>query len=571
MAAAETASPDRALRELMLVLQVAPPSPPPVPAPRGDIETALLACRRLYDGKRSADALPLARAALAAATALGDRNLIRRCCTTCGALCSDSTDVVSAIEHHVQALRMATADDDRMEMSRTWNNIGVAVTNSGNVGLASRCYQRALSIVETHPEPVYSRFAALTNLANCAYKMGRHVEGLEYAQRGALELTAEFIAHDPHAAVLLQRNLVRLLVANGRTADAESHVARAATLATAGNSRAAIAGETARAAYELATGNIDIALTRLDQALGEARKVPGSLQDTLVCMIRAEEEAGYPARALLHLEELSEHVYRSGIARARRMIEQAGLRDVEPAIDDSAREQDKARLISKLERPAQPEDWQALQRLGVNAVLRMDESGWHGVRVGALTKALAVAYGMTALQAQEIGLAAELHDVGMMSVPETLLAKQGRLNDAERALVRRHVEAGAEVLSDASHPRMLLARDIIQYHHAFWDGSGHPGRVGGEFIPLGARMCAIADAYDMMLAGFGGGTARSMEEALEELQRCAGTQFDPELVAVFDEMVRNESRDLGLDLASGAGMDGFQELVAALREDRGFL
>jgi HD-GYP domain-containing protein (c-di-GMP phosphodiesterase class II) len=62
-----------------------------------------------------------------------------------------------------------------------------------------------------------------------------------------------------------------------------------------------------------------------------------------------------------------------------------------------------------------------------------------------------------------------------------------------------------------------------------------------------------------------------MEEALEELQRCAGTQFDPDLVADFDELIRNESRDLGLDLTSAAGMDGFQDLITALKEDKGFL
>jgi putative two-component system response regulator len=349
-------------------------------------------------------------------------------------------------------------------------------------------------------------------------------------------------------------------------------VTTAASLAAAaGTQRAAVAAETARATLELATGHTDIALTRLEKALAEARKVPGALQDTLSCMILAEEEAGHAARALLHLEELSDHLYRSGIARARRLIEHAGLRDAALAIDEAGNAQAKARLISKLERPAQPESWKALQRLGVNAVLRMDETGFHGVRVGALTKALALAHGMTALQAQEIGLAAELHDVGMMSVPESILAKPGKLNDAERVLVRRHVDAGAEVLADATHPRMLLARDIAQYHHAFWDGRGFPERVGGEFIPLAARMCAIADAYDMMIAGFGGQQPRTMEQALDELHRCAGTQFDPELVVGFDEMVRSESRDLGLDLASGTGMEGFQELVASLKEDRGFL
>src|SRR4051812_31608919 len=118
MDAIEAASPVRALRELMLALQVAPP---PEEDPARDIEAALAGCRQLYGSKRSADALPLAQAALAAATLMGDRMLMRRSTTTCGLLCADSGDVVAAIEHHVQALRLATADEDRVEMSRIWN------------------------------------------------------------------------------------------------------------------------------------------------------------------------------------------------------------------------------------------------------------------------------------------------------------------------------------------------------------------------------------------------------------------------------------------------------------------
>jgi putative two-component system response regulator len=299
--------------------------------------------------------------------------------------------------------------------------------------------------------------------------------------------------------------------------------------------------------------------------------VPSTLHDTLACVIRAEEGAGNAARALMRLEELSNHVYRFGIERAREHVEIASFADAVGGAQDLQEEQAKARLISKLEPPVQPEGWKALQRLGVSAVMRMDETGWHGMRVGALTQALASAAGCAPIQALEMGLAAELHDIGMMSVPVGILSKRGPLNASELAIMRRHPEAGAEVLSDDRHPRMLMAREIAKYHHAHWDGSGYPDRVGGEFIPLGARMCAITDAYDMMVCGYGTRSPSTMVEALQELRRQAGHQFDPDLVPVFEGLIRDESRDIGVDLSASSGMEDFQELILSLKEDRGFV
>jgi putative two-component system response regulator len=287
-------------------------------------------------------------------------------------------------------------------------------------------------------------------------------------------------------------------------------------------------------------------------------------------MISAEETAGNSERALLRLTELSDLVYREAIERARSHMELAELSSAMPSNADRVQEQARARLISKRSPAGQPEGWGALERLAVSAVMRTDTTGWHGKRVGALSKALAMASGLDPLQSLEIGLAAELHDIGMISVPEELAAKKGALSEREQAIVMRHVDAGAEILRDDRHPRIFLAREIVRYHHARWDGCGYPERVGGKFIPLPARICAIADAYDELVSGLGS-RVRTMDEALADLRREAGSRFDPELVARFEKMVRTESEDLGVDLGSTSGMEGFQELVNALQEDRGFV
>jgi putative two-component system response regulator len=526
--------------------------------------------RRLYSNARSGDALPLARAMLFQAFVSNDLPLERRASTVCGLLAADVGDVVEAVEHYVNALRLA--GEDALEASGVWNNMGIAMRIAGNYEMAGRCYQRAIDLLRNCATPVFTRYAACVNLAQSHFQVSAFAEGLRFAERALAEQTEVFLDRDPHVALVLERNFVRLLVALGRLPEAEPHVSHATALANRIRTpRASIAAAITRSVYELATGQTDVSLTRLESALTTAREVPAALRDTLGSMISAEEAAGNSERALMRMTELSDHVYREAIERARSHIELAGLYTAVPSSAERLHEQARARLISKRAPAGQPESWEALQRLAVSAVMRTDNTGWHGKRVGAFSKALAMASGLDPLQSLEIGLAAELHDIGMVSVPEELAAKKGPLSEREEAIVMRHVDAGAEILRDDRHPRIFLAREIVRYHHARWDGCGYPARVGGKFIPLAARICAIADAYDELVSGLASRVVRTMDEALAALRREAGSRFDPELVARFEVMVRTESEELGVDLASTSGMEGFQELVNALQEDRGFV
>jgi putative two-component system response regulator len=533
------------------------------------IDAALATCRHLYGHARSAEALSLARVAFDHASELEDRELQRKAATVCGILAADTLDLVAAVDYHVIAFRVSGRQDDVAEGLRFWNNIGLAMGIGGHYALAAKCYRRALDVCEGLEGPVQNRWAALMNLSMCLLRTGASEEGLPYALRALEEETPEFVAQDPHGALFLRRNLAALLIGCGRVDEAARYVEECAKLGSSlSTSRAQVSVASTRAIFELAKGSTDVALTRLEQALALAREVPAAMHDTLVAAIRAEEAAGQYERALERVEELSQHVYRFGVERARSHIELAHL---DPANNEAEQEQlqARARLLAKTAAREVPEAWSPLERLAVSAVMRMDATGLHGKRVGALVKGLAFASGSDSLQALEMGLAAELHDIGMLSVPDTVLRKVESLNDAERGIVGRHVEAGVEILGDDAHPRVFLGREIARYHHARWDGEGHPG-IGGRRIPIAARICAIADAYDAMVFGLGSRSPRSMDDALAEIGAEAGGQFDPDLVDAFDGFIRTESEDVGVDLSTSPGMAEFESLITALQDDRGF-
>lgn len=130
-------------------------------------------------------------------------------------------------------------------------------------------------------------------------------------------------------------------------------------------------------------------------------------------------------------------------------------------------------------------------------------------------------------------LGALLHDVGKLAVPPAVLLKSGPLTDVELAQVRRHPATGVRMLRSLGAPREILP--TVLHHHERWDGAGYPRGRAGERIPLEARILAVADSFDAMTSTRPYRAPRQSSDALDELHRCAGSQFDPELVGVFTE------------------------------------
>ncbi len=183
---------------------------------------------------------------------------------------------------------------------------------------------------------------------------------------------------------------------------------------------------------------------------------------------------------------------------------------------------------------------EALTALARAAELRDDETGLHTQRVGLLSERIARELGAQEDFADSIRLAAPLHDVGKVALPDAILLKAGPLDDAEIASMRLHTTVGAGIFDGCESPLMKLSREIALCHHERWDGSGYPHGLKGEQIPLAARIVAIADVYDALTHERPYKPAYSHDEAVSRISVERGRHFDPKVVDAFLDVVGAE-------------------------------
>jgi putative nucleotidyltransferase with HDIG domain len=155
----------------------------------------------------------------------------------------------------------------------------------------------------------------------------------------------------------------------------------------------------------------------------------------------------------------------------------------------------------------------------------------HCTRVAERSVALAEACGIDRAERWALRRGALLHDVGKLGISDVLLNKPGRLDDRERVSMNRHPEDGFALVEVVA--ALDRVRDLVLSHHERWDGHGYPHGLAGEAIPLAVRVLAVCDTYDAMTCSRPYRDALPHERAIEEIVRCAGTQFDPEVVRVM--------------------------------------
>ncbi|MDU4962336.1 MAG: HD-GYP domain-containing protein [Sporomusaceae bacterium] len=155
----------------------------------------------------------------------------------------------------------------------------------------------------------------------------------------------------------------------------------------------------------------------------------------------------------------------------------------------------------------------------------------HSYRVASLCQAVARQLCLPAAVEQALDIAAHLHDIGKIGIPDAVLLKPGKLTPAEFALIKSHPQIGFAIVNKVSS--LAGVAKIILHHHERMDGQGYPEGLKGETIPLGARIIAVCDAFDAMTSSRSYRSPVSERQALTELWRCAGSQFDPAVVAAF--------------------------------------
>ncbi len=177
--------------------------------------------------------------------------------------------------------------------------------------------------------------------------------------------------------------------------------------------------------------------------------------------------------------------------------------------------------------------YETLDRLARAAEARDDDTGQHTVRVGATSALLARELGWPVAEAERLGRAAVLHDVGKIGIPDGVLLKPGRLDAAELAVMRAHTTAGAAILAGSTQDVLRLAEEVALTHHERWDGGGYPRGLAGAAISLAGRVVAVADVFDALTHARPYKAAWPVADAVAEIARQTGRQFDPAVVAAF--------------------------------------
>lgn len=176
-----------------------------------------------------------------------------------------------------------------------------------------------------------------------------------------------------------------------------------------------------------------------------------------------------------------------------------------------------------------------IHRLALAGELRDNETGQHVVRVGKYAGLLAESFGLPQELVFMIEKTSPMHDIGKIGIPDSILLKNGKLDEGERKIMDNHTTYGSKLLGDHSSMLIQMASSIALSHHERWDGTGYPSGFKGESIPIEGRITAIADVFDALTTSRSYKEAWSEDKAFEFIEQQAGIMFDPTLATLFVE------------------------------------
>ena len=178
-----------------------------------------------------------------------------------------------------------------------------------------------------------------------------------------------------------------------------------------------------------------------------------------------------------------------------------------------------------------------VQRLGLAAEYKDNETGLHVIRMSHYARLLGIAAGFDEQEAEDLFIAAPMHDIGKIGIPDNILQKPGRLTPEEYLVMQNHPTIGAHIIGQHEAGMLAMAHDVALSHHEKWDGSGYPNRLAGQEVPMAARIVAVADVFDALTSVRPYKAAWTLEDACAWMKEQRGAHFEPRLVDLFLEQL----------------------------------
>ncbi|MEP6607767.1 MAG: HD domain-containing phosphohydrolase [Burkholderiaceae bacterium] len=489
---------------------------------------------------------------------IGDRALLRRALNIQGLVLASTNNPGDALRALAEAIELAEELGDPAAKASVWNNVGVALYEAALYADARDGYGRAAELVVGEKNFRAIRAMALANSATCCLHLQEYVEGIDKIRDAISLMSSPSTPGDVLSRVIAEGAYTRLLLAKGQVREAAERAQIAKEFAGPAKSvRADISAACSEALVEIFSGKLDVGISRGMGALEKARAAKPSLRETLLALVQGFEKAERPERALAMHRELTLHIRKAqhdSIVRHQELhLQQL---ESEGQFPEYLLESKEAELSDKIAaQTVGTKQGDLLEQMAFTAEMRDDPTGEHCYRVAKLSSLLARVHGQTDDACEMIDLAARLHDIGKVGIPDSLMQKPQPLSEGERQILQTHAATGAELLSKTKVSYSELASDIARHHHERWDGNGYPEGISGSAIPLEARIVCLCDTYDALTHEKAYRRAFSSDEAIGEILRQRELQFDPHLVDLFVPLVmslRTEHEDLDAFLGAAA-------------------
>ena len=529
----------------------------------GEAESLYRLASLAHFGADPEDAFGLAMEASEVASACGASMVNAWAVHLLGIIHYQASNFSEALEHCLKALDIYQATVDGVDAGNILNTIAAVYHSMGDNDRAIVTYEQALAASEPFGRPEMVALI-LGNIARIRSSRSEYLPAVSMGRR-AVEIARE---HSPSIVTNLLADLAEAYMGLADHDKAAECFAEARQVLEQMSEDGAEPSYSAQLGVMVAEGRVALRRGALDDAISvlqaaldmsertDSKEYELEINDLLATAFKRSgrfEEA-------LDRRETHDDQYRQMFTHAADLR----LRTLQVAHETAAARQEAEifRLRSQdldmmgdedgasIESPSSvtTQHLEAFEQLAILTEFRDAETGEHTRRVGDLSAEIAHAFGKSPEWCEQLRLAARLHDIGRVAVPDSVLRKTGPLTVEEYEMMKSHTSMGHRILAGNSAPLFQMAAEIAQSHHEWWDGSGYPLGISHTSIPLTGRIVGLADVYDALCTKRPYKRAWAEEEAARFVVSGRGAQFDPDVVDAFVAVLRARRPELGNDL-----------------------